>query len=206
MSNGSTERRNQGLEEGWVCVGAFGPAHGVHGDIKVRAFTENPTDLFAFKALHRGANGPLVKLKKKRDDKDDGFVVTVDGVKTREDAMALKGRKLFVPREALDDLADEDEFYLADLIGLTAEDEGGTEIGFVRAVENFGAEDLVEIVLKAPVEGIGRFAFVPFRKVFVPVVDIKGSRLVIAFADWVEAMKEGGFAPESEEGGDGDDA
>ena len=105
-------------------------------------------------------------------------------MKNREDAQALKGTGLYVARDVFAE-EDEDEFYLADLIGLDAKDESGARVGFVRAVENFGAEDLVEVVLDKALPGLGRFAFIPFRKAFVPVVDIKGGSLTIAFDDWV---------------------
>ncbi|WP_262690812.1 ribosome maturation factor RimM [Kordiimonas aestuarii] len=183
MANGSSERRQRGVEDGWICVGALAGAHGVRGDVRVKSFTEDPEAIFAFASLHKGANGPVIKLKRLREDKE-GFIARLDSVKNREDAQALKGTGLYVARDVFA-AEDEDEFYLADLIGLDALDKSGTRVGFVRAVENFGAEDLVELVLDKPLPGLGRFAFIPFRKAFVPVVDIAGGTLTIAFDDWV---------------------
>lgn len=186
MTGAHDERRQNGLQDGWVAIGVFAGAHGVKGDVRLKSFTEDPDAIFTYPSLHEGPGGRIVRLRKLRSDKD-GFIVRVDGVVDREAAMLLKGRQLFVERDVFAE-EDEDEFYLADLIGLKALDEAGAEIGFVRAVENFGSEDLLELVLKDPVKGLGRYAFVPFRKALVPVVDIAGGSVTIAFADWLQTQ------------------
>ncbi len=187
MVDAEGERRQRGVENGWICVGAFAGSHGVHGDVRLKSFTDDPDAIFSYPSLHRGPNGPMVKVNRKRDSKE-GFIVKVGDVSSREDAMALKGLKLYVPREALEVSDDDDEYYLADLIGLVAHDVDGTEIGFVRAVENYGADDLLELVLNTAVKGLGRHAFIPFRKVYVPEVDISGGRVMIAFAEWLKTQ------------------
>ena len=68
----------------------------------------------------------------------------------------------------------EDEFYHADLIGLTAELRDGTELGAVTAVHNFGAGDVIEVKRKH-----GGTLDIPFTNTVVPVVDIEGGRIVI---------------------------
>ena len=69
---------------------------------------------------------------------------------------------------------DEDEFLLADLVGLAVERPDGTPLGRVVGVPNYGGGDLLEI---APL-GRGPTALLPFTKAFVPVVDLKGGRVV----------------------------
>lgn len=200
MTDASEERRQRGVEDGWICVGAFAGSHGVRGDTRLKSFTDDPKALFSYPALHNGPDGPVLRVKLLRAAKDD-FIVRVDGVMNREDAQALKGKRLYVPREALAAAADDDEYYLADLIGLEAHDTEGSVLGLVRAVENFGAEDLLELVLAKPLKGLGRHAFIPFRKAYVPVVDINGGFVEIAFDDWVEThISE--RDPDPEEGGE----
>lgn len=183
MTNAHDERRQRGVEDGWICVGAFAGSHGVRGDVRLKSFTDLPKAIFDYPSLHRGSNGPVVKLKLVRPAKDD-FIVRVDGVANREDAQALRGGKIYVSREAFAAEDDEDEFYLADLIGLEARNDTGETLGLVRAVENFGAEDLLELVLEKPLKGLGRHAFIPFRKAFVPTVDIAGGYVEILFEKW----------------------
>src|SRR5690606_17019387 len=57
---------------------------------------------------------------------------------------ALRGLRLYVPRAALPE-PEEDEFYLADLIGLEARSPQGETLGRIKAVQNFGASDMLEI-------------------------------------------------------------
>ncbi|MFC4349387.1 ribosome maturation factor RimM [Kordiimonas lipolytica] len=199
MTNASEERRQRGVEDGWISVGAFAGSHGVRGDVRLKSFTDVPQALFSYPALHKGAGGPALKLKLLREAKD-GFIVRVEGVMNREDAQALKGTKIYVPRDALQ-AEDEDEFYLADLIGLEARDPSGDVVGLVRAVENFGAEDLLELVLVTPLKGLGRHAFIPFRKAFVPVVDVKAGYVEILFDDWVKTQVSERDSDDAEKGG-----
>ena len=70
----------------------------------------------------------------------------------------------------------EEEFYLADLIGLRAETLDSAPLGEVVAVRNFGAGDILEV---RPPQG-GETLMFPFTKAVVPLVDVAGGRVVIA--------------------------
>lgn len=186
MTAGANKRDNAGVDGDWVCVGAFAAPHGVKGSVRLKSFTDDTAAIFAFKDLRDGPDGKPVQITKERSNKE-GFVVRVDGITSPEAAKALKSRQLWVHRDAFAP-ADEDEFYLADLIGLEARSIDGDRIGLVHAVENFGSEDLVELVLDTPIKGLGRYAFVPFRLELVPDVDIKGGFLSINMARWQGAQ------------------
>jgi 16S rRNA processing protein RimM len=104
-----------------------------------------------------------------------GVIVRAEGVETRDAAEALRGVRLYVPRDRLPEPEGEDEFYLDDLVGLEAVDAEGAARGRVVAVQNFGAGDLVEV--RGP---DGETFYVPFTREAVPEVDVKGGRVVIA--------------------------
>ena len=74
-------------------------------------------------------------------------------------------------RDRLPALPD-DEFYHTDLIGLSAVDTGGTDLGRVRAVQNFGAGDVLEVLGRKEI-------LVPFTQAAVPTVDLTAGRVVI---------------------------
>lgn len=175
---------------GWVCVGAFAGAHGVRGEVRLKSFTDEPAAIGRFKALHKGADGAPVRLTLVRPVKG-AFVARVDGVSDRDAAEALKGVQLFVRRDALPEPDGEDEFYLADLIGLTVLAETGERLGQVRSVDNFGAGDLMELALDKPVEGLGRVAVVPFTRAVVPRVDLDGGSVTVRLAAWVAGQIDG---------------
>src|SRR5947209_1751985 len=102
------------------------------------------------------------------------LVVRLHGIADRTAAERLTNTKLFVPRSRLPPPA-ADEFYHADLIGLTAVTGDGAVIGTVRAVHDFGAGDILEL---QPAAG-GTTMMVPFTEVFVPRVDLAARRIVV---------------------------
>jgi 16S rRNA processing protein RimM len=102
------------------------------------------------------------------------LIARIKGVTTREGAEALNHTKLYIARSRLPE-REEEEWYHADLIGLAAVDSGGTPIGTVIAVQNFGAGDLIEV---KPATG-GPTVLVPFTRDAVPEVDVEGGRMVL---------------------------
>ena len=94
-------------------------------------------------------------------------------VATKEEADALRGTQLFAERDHLPSLPD-DEFYHADLIGLSVYDTGGVLLGMVKTVQNHGADDLLELQLA----GTSATTFLPFTKAGVPTVDLASGRIV----------------------------
>ena len=103
----------------------------------------------------------------------NGLAARLSGIVNKEQADDLKGTKLYVPRDRLPSLQ-EDEFYYSDLVGMIVYDTGGNELGTVQAVLNHGAGDLLEIHgvnLKTSI-------LIPFTKEAVPTVDIADRRIV----------------------------
>ena len=105
----------------------------------------------------------------------DMLVARLKGVADRNAAEALTNTRLYVSRDKLPKPA-EDEFYYADLIGLTAQTASGEAFGTVKAVHNFGAGDLLEI---EPTTG-GATVMLPFTEATVPAIDLAGRTLVVA--------------------------
>jgi 16S rRNA processing protein RimM len=104
-----------------------------------------------------------------------GLIARTAEISTPEQADALRGLRLYVPREALPE-PDEDEFYLADLIGLEARDPSGAVIGQVKAVQDFGAGDLLEITPAEP----GPTWWLAFTRENCPEVRLAEGVIVVA--------------------------
>ncbi len=173
MSDGQAEKR--------VCVGAFAGAHGVRGEAKLRAFTADPFDVAAYGPLTTEA-GEAFSIRIIREAKPGVLIVSAPEIKHREHAMELAKTRLFVPRDRLPE-PDEDEFYYDDLVGLRVEGLDGAMLGRVKAVVDYGAGDLLEIVDIPDVKGA---RLVPFTKETAPVVDVPGERLVLdPPAEWI---------------------
>ena len=148
-------------------------AFGVKGEIRITTFTEDPLALVRYGAFVRADGAPALTLTGGRLAKG-GIVARAAEVADRDQAEALRGLELYVPRTALPQ-TDEDEFYLADLIGLAVRDQGGAALGTVKSVDNFGAGDLLEI---APPDG-GASWWAPFTKAAAPEVNLAEGWIVV---------------------------
>lgn len=156
-----------------ICVGAITGAFGVAGEVRLKSFCADPTAIADYGPLYTedGSRSFVVRLTR---PVAGGLGARVTGIKTKEEADALRGTELFVDRTRLPSLPD-DEFYHSDLIGLQAVDTGGVMLGSVVAVHNHGAGDILEIT------GPGRKTalMLPFTMAAVPTVDLAAGRVVV---------------------------
>lgn len=155
-----------------VLVGRVSGSFGVRGEVRISAYTEAPDALLRFKKLLNKDGAPALTLLSGRVAKD-GVIARTSEITVKEAADALRGLELYVPREALPE-PDEDEFYLTDLIGLTALTPEGEALGKVKAVHNFGAGDILEIAPQA-----GASFYLPFTRDTVPELRIAEGRLIV---------------------------
>ena len=163
-----------------ICVGSIAGAFGVRGEVRLKSFCAEPTDIASY--------GPLLTK-----DGSRSFSVTLtrpvagalgarlSGVSSKEEADALRGTELYVARDRLPSLPD-DEFYHADLIGLEVRDPGGASIGTVIAVHNHGAGDLIEIRLSGKPQPL----LLPFTRASVPTVDLARGILIADQPEWLD--------------------
>lgn len=165
-----------------VCVGALAGAFGVQGEVRLKSFCAEPEAIAGYGPLETedGARQFDVTLVRPIAG---AFAARLSGVATREAAEALKGTRLYAPRDRLPALA-KDEFYHADLIGIEVRDTGGKVLGRVKAVHDHGAGDLLEIARPE-----GETVLLPFTRAVVPTVDLALRRIV---ADPPEGLFDGG--------------
>lgn len=154
-----------------VCVAAIAGAYGVRGEVRLKSFCAVAEDVATYGPLST-QDGRSFEITLGTPVKG-GLAARLSGIRSKEAADALKGTRLYAPRDALPRLPD-DEFYHADLLGLTVADTGGRLLGRVKAVLNHGAGDLLEI---APAGG-GQSVLLPFTRAAVPTVDLTGGRIV----------------------------
>lgn len=158
-----------------VLIARIGAAHGIKGEVRVKAYTADPAGIAAYGPLaaEDGRTFEVASLRPAAGTAPDMLVVKFKGIGDRNAAEALNGLELSVPRDRLPP-AGEDEFYHADLVGLAAVTRDGAELGTVIAVHNYGAGDLLEIAPKR-----GETLLIPFTRAVVPEVDLASGRLVI---------------------------
>ena len=163
-----------------VLLAAILNAHGLKGEVQVKTFTETPAKLGAYGPLH-AKDGRVFTLASVRPGKDGEAVAAFREIADRSAAEKLKGTELFVARASLPP-AQTEEFYHADLVGLTAEDTLGRRLGRVVAIHNYGASDMLAIA-----RDDGDEVLIAFTRENVPEIDVKSGRLVVAVPEETEA-------------------
>ncbi len=153
-------------------MGAIAGAFGVKGEVRLKSFCAEPDAIDTYGPLSSEDEAASFDVRITRSVKN-GFAARLSGVNSKEAADALKGARLYAPRDVLPDLPD-DEYYHTDLIGMTVLDTGGNELGRVKAVLNHGAGDLLEISGK----GLKEPVLLPFSLAVVPTVDVKVGRII----------------------------
>jgi 16S rRNA processing protein RimM len=149
-------------------MGAFG----VKGEVRLKSFCAMPEDLDSYGTLMSEDGKQTFDLTISRPVKG-GFAAWIEGVRFKDQADKLRGVRLYVSREVLPNLPD-DQYYHADLMGMTVVGTGGEMLGKVRAVHDHGAGDFLEVRLIS-----GDDVLIPFTNDAVPTVDLASGRIIV---------------------------
>ena len=185
-------------------VGRIADAWGIKGWFKVLPYSASPEALFSSKrwyllpsdrkmgggqspsqksaaAITAAAAKPvLLKIKEAKDHADTVVACSLD-VADRNQAEALKGARIFVPRSSFP-TAGTDEYYWVDLLGLNVFNREGVALGQVKDLMSTGPQTVLVLAQNAEEEGkppVERM--IPFVAAFVDTVDLPGRKITV---DW----------------------
>jgi 16S rRNA processing protein RimM len=139
-------------------------AHGVKGALRIRASEA----LTAAEALF--LDGESFAVESIQRDKED-FLVRLSGIVDRSRAEAQKGRAVSVDRALIP--VDENEIFVADLVGCSVVDKDGAPIGEVVGSFDSGAHEVL-VVSGAR----GQELMIPFVDAIIVSVDLEVRRIV----------------------------
>jgi 16S rRNA processing protein RimM len=185
-------------------VGRIADAWGIKGWFKVLPHSASPEALFSSKRWYLlpsdrvvgGAQSPtakasasaaggavkpvLLKIKEAKDHSDLVVACSLD-IADRNQAEALKGARIFVPRSSFPTAAT-DEYYWVDLLGLDVINREGVALGQVKDLMSTGPQTV--LVLSKASEEAGKpdvERMIPFVAAFVDNVDLPGRKITV---DW----------------------
>ena len=124
-------------------IGLFVGVKGIKGEVKLKSYTEFPENLFSYKEFYLDNSSKPINLTFIRKVKQN-LICKIENISTRTDAEKLRGLKLFINRDNLSKLAD-DEFYQVDLIGFQVYNLNRESFGSVISFNDFGGGLLVEV-------------------------------------------------------------
>jgi 16S rRNA processing protein RimM len=180
-------------------VARIGKPHGIRGEVTVQVLTDAPADRFVPGTefvVEPASAGPLT-VSSARWNKDI-LLLGFDEIGTRNEAETLRGAKLFIETEELDE--DDDEgWYEHELVGLEAR-VGSRAVGKVTALNTMPVQDLLTVTTPD-----GEEILIPFVEQIVPEVNIEEGFILLTPPDGLfevnsdqEAGPDQDGAPETE--------
>jgi 16S rRNA processing protein RimM len=158
-------------------VARIGKPHGIRGEVTVQVLTDAPADRFVPGTdfvVEPASAGPLT-VESARWNKDI-LLLAFEGIETRNQAETLRGAKLFIETEELDE--DDDEgWYEHELVGLEAR-VGSRVVGKVAALHTMPVQDLLVVE-----DADGKEILVPFVEQIVPEVNVAGGFILLTPPD-----------------------
>lgn len=149
--------------------------HGIKGEAKV--------------GFSKGREKQIEALKKVYIKKENNFselnvvsvrfhkqfaIIKFKEFKTVNDVEEFKGCDIYLTKKEVENNLDDDEYLISDLIGMDVFDEDGSCVGTITAIGENMANNLLSVK-----DGNGKEHLVPFVKELVPIVDLKGRKVVL---------------------------
>ena len=167
------------MAESRVVYARVGRPHGLQGEL--RFFPYNPES----PVLRRLKSGQL-KLGERTLDvvierirgSEEGFILRVKEIRTKEDAAAWTNAELFVDASIFPPIEEEDTWYVWQLEGLEARNADGEKIGTVVTLHNYGAADV--LIVNTP-RGV---LDIPFQDPWVGEINI-ADKFVVVDPNWL---------------------
>jgi len=154
-----------------IIIGRIIGAHGVKGHVKIMPFTERAENLTCYGPVSLD-DGRMLDLKIIGTSKNM-LICSAPELNNREAAEAIKGKTISVCREALPEI-DNTDIYHADLIGMIVFDMQNNELGKIKAIHNYGAGDIAEMI-----SANGRSEMLPFYPPFLKSIDEHNQKIII---------------------------
>ncbi len=158
-----------------LSIGKITNFHGIHGEVKI-GYTAGQEQLFEnVDEIYVSKDSKDIRLtpEKIRFHKNVALIKFKE-INSIDEAMIYKGALLKAPKSKIQKFLDKDEFYIDDLVGLSAYDPEGNLIGIISGVSVSGSQDILFIK-----DAENKEHLIPFAKNIVPEVDLKEKKLVI---------------------------
>ena len=145
-----------------VLIGKILTSHGLNGNVKVESYCEEPQDIFSYNVCSKSGESMPCKQVGKTSNPNI-FLVKFDKINSINEAKEYKNFELFIKREDLEDLND-NQFYVNDLIGMKVV--ADNKEGIVDSSYNYGAGDVIEVKWND-----GKMESIPFNDKYIKNIE-----------------------------------
>ena len=125
-----------------ILVGKIVAPQGIRGEVRIQTYSDTPSDFKKFNVISDRFTSKDFRFVRVIPNSTI-IIAKVNGFDDRNAAETLRGTELFIGREDLPKL-NEQEYYQTDLIGMTVNQRGNI-IGHVACIQNYGAGDILEL-------------------------------------------------------------
>lgn len=158
-----------------VAMGYIKGVFGIKGWLKIAANTEYADSLLDYPEWQLSKNDHRLQVTLESGKVINGELqVKFEGIDDRDEAFALRGYTIEIPRESFSP-AEEDEYYWADLVGMTVANTEGINLGTVKNLMETGAHDVLVI------DGEHGQKLIPFVSHYIKNVDTENKTITV---DW----------------------
>ena len=163
------------MSENLISIAKILNFHGIKGEAKIGFTKGRENQIEALKKVFAKKDGKYFELNVSSVRFHKHFaIIKFKEFQTVNDVEEFKGCDLFLSKEEVEENLANDEYLISDLIGMDVYDEDGSCVGTITAIGENLANDLLSVK-----DGNGKEHLVPFVKEIVPVVDLKGRKVVI---------------------------
>ena len=152
-------------------IGLFVGVHGIKGEVKLKSYTQAPENIFLYEKLFIESFDHPTNITFVRKVKQN-IICKIKNIKTRNDAEKLKGLKLFVTRDSLPKLKD-DEFYHSDLLGFQIYNLKRDSFCLIVSFNDFGGGLLAEV------KNFDKTFYLPIGNNFLEQIDYEKKEVIL---------------------------
>ncbi|MGL9682262.1 MAG: ribosome maturation factor RimM [Wolbachia sp.] len=168
------------MNDNLVYLGIITCPHGIKGAVKVKTFTEKPENISQYGELISGDES--YKINSVSVIGNNLVIATINRVNCRNEAELLRNKKLYIKRDKLPQLNDENELYQSDLINVEVRLENNKLYGYVESIHNFGSGDVLEI----SVIGTKKNIMLSFTKEIFPHINVKERYIALNMPEFID--------------------
>lgn len=164
--------------ENMLRVGVIASTHGIKGEVKVFPTTDNPERFKKIKQiiLHTGKEELELEIEGVKFFKQFA-ILKFKGIDNINDIEKYKGKELYVTRENAQRLG-RNEYFVADLLGVTVTEDTGKTLGILKDVIETGANDVYVVEMEDKKE-----LLIPAIKQCILNVDVEAGEMQVHLLD-----------------------